>query len=125
MRSAIYLQSRLYDIHQQNFLGYSYNKSPLIKKYAVTNTLFVIAEYLEWVEILRREIQFLDLGSSEQNRRLTERLNAINQAFAKSKGGGGSLFMIYKGEQRAIGEIMTIALLYFQNIVGSGEYCAR
>lgn len=111
LRSAIDLQSRLYNIHQQNFLSYSYNKSKTVKEYAIANTLFVIAEYLGWVEILRREIQFLELGDLEQNRQLTERLVAVNQAFAKSKTESkvGNLFVIYNGEQRAIGEIVTIA----------------
>jgi hypothetical protein len=35
---------------------------------ARNNTMFVVAEYLGWVEILRRGIQFLDLGSEADNR---------------------------------------------------------
>ena len=106
LRSAIDLQSRLYNIHQQRFLERFYHRSPSSQKYAISNTLYVIAEYLGWVEILRREIQFLDLGDLELNRRLSELLVNINQAFAHFKPDGA--FQLHNGEQRAIGEIMTI-----------------
>lgn len=106
LRSAIDLQSRLYNIHQQYFLEYFYAQSPSAKEYAATNTLYVVAEYFGWVEVLRREIQFLDLGDSELNRRLSVLLVDINRAF--SSDGLGNLFQIYNGEQRAIGEIMTV-----------------
>jgi hypothetical protein len=106
LRSAIDLQSRLYNIHQHGFLGRFYHQSPAAQSYAVNNTLYVVAEYLAWVEILRREIQFLDLGDLEQNRRLSELLVNINQAFGHYK--PESTFQLHNGEQRAIGEIMTV-----------------
>ncbi len=106
LRSAIDLQSRLYNTHQNGFLERFYHRSPSAQKYAIYNTLYVVAEYLGWVEILRREVQFLDLGDLELNRRLSELLVNINQAFAHYKSGG--IFQIHNGEQRAIREIMTI-----------------
>ncbi|MBW4528538.1 MAG: hypothetical protein KME18_25780 [Phormidium tanganyikae FI6-MK23] len=106
LRSAIDLQSRLYNIHQNRFLERFYHRSPSSQSYAINNTLYVVAEYLGWVEILRREIQFLDLGDLELNRRLSELLVNINQAFAHYKAGG--TFQLHNGEQRAIGEIMTV-----------------
>jgi hypothetical protein len=106
LRSAIDLQSRLYNIYQNRFLVRFYSESPAQQSYARANTLYVLAEYLGWVEILRREIQFLDLGDLERNRRLTELLANINHAFGHFK--SGSYFQLFNGEQRAIGEIMTI-----------------
>ncbi|MBD2121318.1 hypothetical protein [Trichocoleus sp. FACHB-262] len=106
LRSAIDLQSRLYNIHQNGFLERFFQRSPSAQSYAINNTLYVVAEYLGWVEILRREIQFLDLGDLELNRRLSELLVNINQGFAYYK--GGAIFQLHNGEQRAIGEIMTV-----------------
>ena len=106
LRSAIDLQSRLYNIHQNQFLARFYDQSPDAHTYALCNTLYVIAEYLGWVEILRREVQFLDLGDLEMNRRLTELLANINHVFGYYK--WGRILQIFNGEQRAIGEIMTI-----------------
>ena len=107
LRSAIDLQSRLYNIHQQGFLKRFYHRSPATQHYAVLNTLYVVAEYLGWVEILRREIQFLDLGDVERNRYLSELLVNINQAFGGKFRKFGGNFQLFNGEQRAIGEIMT------------------
>lgn len=106
LRSAIDLQSRFYNIHQQEFLQRFFSQSPDEQNYAVNNTLYVIAEYLGWVEILRKEVQFLDLGDLESNRRLSELLAAINQGFGHYR--GEECFRLYNGEQRAIGEIMTL-----------------
>lgn len=109
LRSAIDLQSRLYNIHQQGFLKYFYHRSPAAQNYAVLNTLYVVAEFFGWVEILRREIQFLDLGDLEMNRFLSELLVNLNQAFGGSHKKFGSNFQLFTGEQRAIGEIMTVS----------------
>lgn len=106
LRATIDLQSRLFNIHQQYFLQFFFQQSPDKQKYAVQNTLYVIAEYFGWVEILRREIQFLDLGDLEMNRCLSELLANINYAFGNSK--TESIFQLYNGEQRAIGEIMQV-----------------
>lgn len=106
LRSAIDLQSRLYNIHQNRFLENFYNRSASSQSYATNNTLYVVAEYLGWVEILRREVQFLDLGDQGMNRHLSELLVNINQAFAQYK--AGDTFQLHNGEQRAIGEIMTV-----------------
>lgn len=108
LRSAIDLQSRLYNIHQQDFLKLFYYRSPTALNYAVLNTLYVVAELLGWVEILRREIQFLDLGDLEMNRCLSELLVNLNQAFGTSYKKFGGDFQLFTGEQRAIGEIMTV-----------------
>ncbi len=106
LRSAIDLQSRLYNIHRSQFLQRFYKESPALQRYALYNTLYVIAEYLAWVEILRREIQFLNLGDFDLNRQLSELLASINQGFGRYK--SGSTLQLFNGEQRAIGEIMTV-----------------
>lgn len=106
LRSAIDLQSRIYNVCQNRFLERFYRESPSAQQYALYNTLYVVAEYLSWVEILRREIQFLDLGDLELNRHLSELLANINQAFGGYK--LGNHFRLFNGEQRAIGEIMTL-----------------
>ncbi|MEH2050183.1 hypothetical protein [Nostoc sp.] len=107
LRAAIDLQSRLFNIRQRRFLQNFYHRSPSEQDYTIHNTLYVIAEYFGWVEILRREIQFLDLGDLEMNRRLSELFVNITQAF-----GTASLeptFRLFNGEQRAIGEIMLVS----------------
>jgi hypothetical protein len=74
--SAFDLQSRLFNIINLNFFNRWYVRGTAAEKeYAVENTLYVIAEYLGWVEIFRRDIQFLDLGVIRKNHLLVQCLN--------------------------------------------------
>ena len=58
LRSAVDLQSKLFNILKLHLLDKWYNKgTEAEKEYAIDNTLYVIAEYLGWVEIVRREVQ--------------------------------------------------------------------
>jgi len=62
--AAFDLQTRLYSIVQHNFL-----KAAAVERgYAEPSTLWLIAQYFAWVEILRREVQYLDVGVEKHNR---------------------------------------------------------
>jgi hypothetical protein len=104
LRSAFDLQSRIYNITQKRFLNLYLSDNLSTKRYSSDNTLYVIAEYLGWVEILRREVQFLDLGNVGQNQRLNQILYDIRQVFYTSK--YPFVFRLFNGQQRAIGELM-------------------
>jgi hypothetical protein len=110
LRSAIDLQSRLFNIHQNRVLQNFEQRRLSEQDYLMMNTLYVFAEYFGWVEILRREIQFLDLGDLELNRHLTELIVNITKSFSTSrfndKRNFDPIFQLLNGEQRAIGEIM-------------------
>jgi len=110
LRSAIDLQSRLFNIRQNSILQNFDQRCLSEQNYLIDNTLYVFAEYFGWVEILRREIQFLDLGDLELNRHLSELSVNITKAFGTSqlnnKGKFDPTFQLFNGEQRAIGEIM-------------------
>jgi hypothetical protein len=110
LRSATDLQSRLFNIHQNRVLQNFDQRCLSEQEYLVNNTLYVFAEYFGWVEILRREIQFLDLGDLELNRCLSELFVNITKAFGTNQFNGrgnlDSTFQLFNGEQRAIGEIM-------------------
>ena len=47
------------------FLG---RGTPAEAEYARRSTVFVLAEYLAWAEVLRRDVQFLNMGGSRVNR---------------------------------------------------------
>lgn len=106
LRSAMDLQSRLWNIHQNRILQRSDSRAQAERDYLIHNTLYVIAEYFGWVEILRREVQFLDFGDFEMTRRLTELFVSITQAFNTHR--LDPTLQVFNGEQRAIGEIMMI-----------------
>jgi hypothetical protein len=104
-RAAYDLQSRLYNIIQQKFIKvYLDNGSERERTYAIKNTVFLAAQYFAWTEIIRRDIQFLDLGADDKTRelaRLQDRIYSLWQTDAY-----GPLFRVFAGEQRALGEEM-------------------
>jgi hypothetical protein len=108
LQAAFDLQSRIYNIVGQGFLQTHYcDGTDSTKEYARENTLYVLADYLGWVEILRREVRFLELGDEVANRTWTERLVAIRITLLSDR--FSPRFRIFNGQQRAIGEIMIVA----------------
>ncbi len=107
IRAAFDLQSRIFNIVRQGFLvKYCTDGTEGEREYAVRNTVFVLAEYLCWVEILRREVQFLDLGDVERNRRLVEWLEAVSDILSTDQRITDPGFRLFRGQQRALGELM-------------------
>jgi hypothetical protein len=103
--AAFELQSRIYNFLRGGLAGYLRSGDQEEKSYTVNSTLFVIAQYLAWVEALRRGVQFLDLGDVERSRVLVSHLEAIRDAFSTDTRLTGP-FRIFRAEQRAIGELM-------------------
>lgn len=103
------LQSRLYGIVALDFMRrYHAEGDDASRRYAIENTLYVIAEYLAWVEVIRREIQFLDLGEEAANETWVEAINAVRDVFADHS--LDPVLHVFRGDQRAIGEVMTVPL---------------
>jgi hypothetical protein len=103
--AAYELQSKLFNILRQGLLQVYYvNGNESEREYTVQNTIFVISQFLCWREIIRREIQYLDLGEVESTRKLTELMEEIQMLLLTD--GFGRVFRIFRGEQRAIGEKM-------------------
>lgn len=115
-RATYDLQSRLYNILKQGLISaYFDNGDERERSYVVDNTAFLIAQYLAWTEIIRRDIQYIDLGQDEQTRQLARLQDDIYALFQTDR--FNRIFRIFAGEQRAIGEQM------IRN-VGRGPECA-
>jgi len=105
MHAAYDLQSRIYNILRQDFLKRYYtNGSPSEREYAVENTVFLFAQFLGWTELIRQEVQFLDLGSDDRTRELRNLQDTIYTHLQSDR--LGPSFRLFAGEQRAIGELM-------------------
>lgn len=120
LRSAYDLQSRIYNIYQRGFRGGANDEG-----YFRDNTLYVLAEFLGWLEILRREMQFLDLGAEETTRKLRLCLERIQGVMASRLGSlsasdSDDELYVYRGQQRAIGEIMTARIGHAGAGAGAG-----
>jgi hypothetical protein len=100
--SSFDLQSRIFNVLRPG--GFRGNRHP---DYYRSSTLFVIAEFFGWLEIIRRDLQFLDLGAAEDTRQLLARIEGVRYAFARTSDWRDNYY-IYRGEQRAIGELMAM-----------------
>ncbi len=99
------LQSRIYNILINRFAQVDYDlANDRHPSYVVNNTLFVIAQYFCWMEIIRLEVQFLDLGVEEETKQLGELRDNIYSLWQSQD--PDQAFMVWAGEQRAIGECM-------------------
>lgn len=105
--AAYELQGRLYGILQLDFLGVYYLRGDEAqRRYAVQNTLYVIAQYFGWCEILRQEIQFLSFSDSKTTRDVSQRLRRVVELFQSDHPELGRRLLLWRGEQRAIGQLM-------------------
>jgi hypothetical protein len=108
--AAYELQSRLFNILRQDFLQkYYIAGDEQERKYAVKNTTYLVGQYLGWSEILRRRIQFLDFGEVEETREVARLQDAIREVLASDSEPLGRPFMVWRGQQRAIGERMIVS----------------
>lgn len=115
--AAFDLQSRIYNILN----GFEVSRHPdyrgvleafLVEgtdrqaNYFKKSTAFVFAEYLGWVEIFRRDLQFLDLGDSKTNRQTMLLLAKVSGTLGAASTSDTECFRIFRTDQRAIGELM-------------------
>ena len=104
-RAAYELQSRIFNIVRSGFAEAYLGKSDDRKQsFAIKHTLFVIAQYFAWTELIRREIQFIDLGADAETRKLAQLQHKIYSIWQTER--YDPLLRVFGGEQHAIGERM-------------------
>jgi hypothetical protein len=101
------LQSRLYNILENDFLAFYEDRS--LRDLVTLYTAFLVGQYFSWTYILRRKVQFLRFSTDKDTLKLSSTLVAIQQSFGTdSYGQEERLFTLWRGQQMAIGEIMTV-----------------
>ncbi len=109
LRAAFDLQTRLYNIGAMNFLGrYLGGKDspPERREYAISNTLYLIAQYLCYSEIIRRGMLLLDPVDRKRQRELMNAMEAVRDTLSTTVTIADEALCLFRGEQRAVGEIM-------------------
>ena len=105
LQSAHNLQSRLFNIVRKDFLSRfrtAQGATDAEREYSVVNTVYLFGQYLAWVEIVRRESQYLDPRSRESSRR--DRRTARGRPGLRSRTAttyDDRCLGIFRGEQRA------------------------
>jgi hypothetical protein len=102
--AAFDLQSRLYNILRLDFF-HKYAEGHRAEE-ALRTTLFRLAQYFGWTEILRRDIQFLSFPEDNATRRVAQLQSKISKRFLTDD--PSPALMIWGDEQRAIGELMIV-----------------
>jgi hypothetical protein len=103
--AAFDLQSRLYNVLRLDFFG-KYGDGHERAEDAVRTTLFRLAQYFGWTEILRRDIQFLSFPEDDETRCVAHLQSEISRRFLTDS--YGPELMIWADEQRGIGERMIV-----------------
>jgi len=101
------LQARLYNILQLNFVAKYISGNKAKHDSAVDSTLYVFAQFFGWSEIIRREVQYLRFSKDEQTREIGRLLREVAETFLADE--YGTQFMIWRVEQRGIGERMIVS----------------
>lgn len=105
--AAFDLQARICNIVQDDFLGRHLGSAdPAEQQYARASTLYRVGDYFGWTEILRRGLQFLDLGDDRRTRELAGLLAQVSRTFSDTGLYPAGAFRLFRDEQRALGEIM-------------------
>jgi hypothetical protein len=101
------LQARICNIVQDDFLArHMTSADPDEQQYSRASTLYRVADYFGWTEILRRGLQFLDLGDSRRTRELARLLALVSRTFSDTRRFPDGAFRLFRNEQHALGEIM-------------------
>lgn len=115
------LQSRLYNIANQNLLtAYLIHGTAEEQAYVVNNTLFLIAQFFAWNEIIRRDIQFLDLGNQDHTRQLASLQDFLVHVWRTDE--YGRELRIFAGDQRAIGGRLIYTSARGSDCIGYAEF---
>lgn len=105
LAAAYELQARLHNILRNNFVDdYIIGNKAGRQDAALQSTLYVFAQFFAWREIIRREIQFLRFDRNEETREVSRLLRDISETFLDDA--FGPAFMIWRVEQRGLGERM-------------------
>jgi hypothetical protein len=115
------LQARLYNILQLRFVEkYLKAEDPGRRDSALESTLYVFAQFFGWREIIRREVQYLRFSRNRQTREVGQLLRDIEETFLSDA--YGSQFMIWRVEQRGIGERMIESVDSKKNCLGYASF---
>jgi hypothetical protein len=102
--AAFDLQSRFYNILRLDFFA-KFGAGERAED-ALRTTLFRLAQYFGWTELLRRDIQFLSFPEDDDTRRVAQLQSEIARCFLRDD--HGPALMIWGDEQRGLGELMIV-----------------
>lgn len=116
------LQSRLYNIADYKITTF-YSQDGRFKDNLLIYTAFVVGQYLSWVYIIRQRAQFLQYETGRTNKEITTAIDAVSGEWLSDM--HGECFMLWRGDQMAIGEMMTVKDGDQLSPIGYGTFYTR
>ncbi len=106
----------------------NWSGDPYYRRYKFQSTVYRICAFFGWLELYRQEIVFLNSGRAKHTKRLGELVDAIRADFADGhinrKWRDGVDGLIFREEQRAIGEMMIAQKGDKRLVIGYGQFSA-
>jgi hypothetical protein len=107
VHAAYDLQSRIFNLVNQNVVDLYFFEGQgdsSDKEYFLKNTLYLIAQYFAWTEIIRKEIQFIEFNDAKTSQNLSDLQDEIYSIWQFTT--CNDSLNIWAGEQRGIGELL-------------------
>jgi hypothetical protein len=104
------LQARLYNLTENALITFLHGSQDH-QDCLVIYTAFLFGQYLSWTYVLRQQAQFACFATEERGRTktLVDLLGRIQQCLNSDRWGEAEYpFLLWKGHQLAIGELMTV-----------------
>jgi hypothetical protein len=122
-----YLDSEVLAISDIDFESNS-TDDPHFRRYRLISTVYRFCAFLGWLELYRQDLVFLDPGQQSKNRRFEEALARLRGDLADghlNKANDWHIWrdrLIFREEQRAIGEAMITTVAGRRVVIGYGEF---
>jgi hypothetical protein len=121
-----YLHTEVLDANAPQLVTNS-SDDPHYKKYRLLSTVYRLCAFLGWLEIYRQDVTFLDTGQNSENQRFETALAGFRQTLADGQlntdSTNGRDGLVFREEQRAIGEAMITTVGNSRVVVGYGTFC--
>jgi len=92
------------------------------------STVYRLCAFLGWLELYRQDVTFLDTGRNSENQRLENALELLRDTLANGRLNkdfvNGRDGLIFREEQRAIGEAMITTIGNSRFVLGYGTFCS-
>lgn len=110
LQAVFNLETRVYNVLENGFFDRFLGQGNTVaeREYVELNTIYVLGQYFCWVEIIRRESQFMDPRRVAVNRTVAHALEDVRDTMADSLTNPDPAFRLFRGEQRAIAEVMLV-----------------
>lgn len=104
---------------------------PYFKKYRFLSSVYRLCAFLGWLELYRQDVTFLSTGKQSQDSKLADAISLFRGVLADGQLNQAEDWsewrdrLIFREEQRAIGEVMIVSGTSPRVVLGYGMFCSQ